>query len=277
MSTNQFWFTGTASVTQGSTTVTGTLTAWQTGNVGNGIFYMNGVAMGIAEVVSETELTLIQEWPGLSGSGEYWINRENSDASDVIDLHDRMTKSLRTLSLAGLKPDYLGTLTYRDTIVLGPLDKKLFLHAELGEDFEWYVWDGPTDESWLGPFPVAQEGDAGPPGLGDKYAVAVFAGGRPRPSELLLRHVFADAINFPTGLTTSEASSGTAANAEAVFTIELNGAEVGTITFAASSDEGVFAAPSPITTADGDVMEIYGPTSQDADLANVSITIVGDR
>jgi hypothetical protein len=128
---------------------------------------------------------------------------------------------------------------------------------------------------------ISHKGDAstvpGPQGeSGKRFDLSVYAEGRPTAGERIARHVFSDTpLTFPAGLTTSRASSETAADAEAVFSVTINDVEVATITFAAASDEGTFAAPDPIAVEAGDVLEVYAPNPQDADLADVSITIAG--
>ncbi|WP_245499139.1 hypothetical protein [Mesorhizobium sp. M1A.F.Ca.ET.072.01.1.1] len=155
--------TGTVSVTNGNAVVTGSGTAWAVALISGGIFSSAGVSVPILSVGSDTSLTLAYAWPGTTASGAvYAIARENSEAADIVNLNDRLSQVLVKLSLVGITPDASGTLTERDALTLAVGDKGfLFLHAELGSDFEFYRWSG---SAWIGPFAtrgVAGVGDGG--------------------------------------------------------------------------------------------------------------------
>lgn len=93
---------------------------------------------------------------------------------------------------------------------------------------------------------------------------------------MLHRHVFSDtALTFPEDLPASRAVAGTAATSEAVFSILLNAVVVGTITFGAAQDEGVFATDDDISVEARDILEVVAPSPADATLADISITIAG--
>lgn len=154
--------TGTVSVTNGSAVVTGSGTAWAVALIAGGIFSSAGVSVPILSVGSDTSLTLAYNWPGTTASGAvYAIARENSEAADIVDLNDKLSRVLVTLSLVGITPDASGTIAERDALTLAVGDKGfLFLHAELGYDFEFYRWSG---SAWVGPF--ATRGIQGASGL----------------------------------------------------------------------------------------------------------------
>lgn len=153
--------TGTVSVTNGDAAVTGSGTAWAVALVAGGMFSCAGVSVPIASVDSDTSLTLAYDWPGTTAMGAvYAIARENSEAADIVDLNDKLSRVLVTLSLAGITPDASGSLTDRAAITLGVGDKGfLFLHAEIGVAFAFYRWNG---TAWDGPFPVADAASGGP-------------------------------------------------------------------------------------------------------------------
>ncbi|WP_181174577.1 hypothetical protein [Mesorhizobium sp. B2-3-10] len=158
--------TGTVSVSNGSAVVTGSGTAWAVALVNDGLFSSAGVSIPIASVTDDTHLTLAYAWPGTTTAGvAYAIDRANSDAASVVDLYDKLTRILVTLSLAGITPDASGSLTDRAAITLGVGDKGfLFLYAEVGFDLAFYRWSG---TAWQGPFAV--KGGVGPqgnPGIG---------------------------------------------------------------------------------------------------------------
>lgn len=152
--------TGTVSVTNGNAVVTGSGTAWAVALIAGGMFSSAGVSVPVASVDSDTSLTLAYDWPGTTATGAvYAIARENSEAADIVDLNDKLSRVLVTLSLVGITPDASGTLMERDALTLAVGDKGfLFLHAELGYDFEFYRWSG---SAWDGPFATR-----GPAGLG---------------------------------------------------------------------------------------------------------------
>lgn len=122
----------------------------------------------------------------------------------------------------------------------------------------------------------AGEAVAGPAGTGDKYTIAIGVEGRPRDGGTLLRHVFEAAVTFASGLTGSRADADTASTGEAVFSITKNGSPVGTVTFD-TSDTGSFAMASQTEFQAGDVIRVIAPSPRDATLADLSITLAGDR
>lgn len=148
--------TGTVTVTNGSAAVVGVGTAWAVSLVTGGLFTRLGVAIPILSVTDDTHLTLAYPWPGATAAAAaYAIDRENSSASNIVDLYDKLTRVLLQLSLAGITPNNSGTLTKRDALTLGAGDDNyLYLHAEIGVAFAFYRWDGPS-LAWVGPFSVA--------------------------------------------------------------------------------------------------------------------------
>lgn len=74
--------TGTVSVGAGSTTVTGTGTAWSTAGVEAGdYFWAAGLSVRIASVNSNTSLTLAYAWPGAALSGANYEVQFTPDAT----------------------------------------------------------------------------------------------------------------------------------------------------------------------------------------------------
>lgn len=148
--------TGTVSVTNGNAVVTGSGTAWAVALIAGGMFSSAGVSVPIASVDSDTSLTLAYDWPGTIAAGAvYAIARENSEAADIVNLNDRLSQVLVKLSLIGIHPDNSGSLAKRNALTLGTSDDNyIFLRAELGVEFAFYRWDGPS-LAWIGPFTVA--------------------------------------------------------------------------------------------------------------------------
>ncbi|WP_292076539.1 hypothetical protein [Mesorhizobium sp.] len=146
--------TGTVSVSNGNAIVTGSGTAWAVALVAGGMFSSAGLAVPIASVDSDTQLTLDYPWPGTTASGAaYSIALENSEAASVVEMNALIARILRTLSLVGIHPNESGNLAKRDALTLAADDEGyIYLHAEIGVAFAVYRWTG---SSWDGPFPIA--------------------------------------------------------------------------------------------------------------------------
>jgi hypothetical protein len=155
--------TGTVSVTNGNAVVTGSGTAWDVAGVGGGMFSSAGVAVPILSVEGNTSLTLAYPWPGADAAGSlYAIQRDHSDAASVVDLYDRFSRVLVTLSLIGIHPNDSGTIAKRDALTLTVDDEGFFFaHVEIGYDITIYRWTG---TAWEGPFDT--KGADGLPGVG---------------------------------------------------------------------------------------------------------------
>jgi len=112
----------------------------------------------------------------------------------------------------------------------------------------------------------------------NNYDIAVFVSSLLGASQEILRFVAPRDVYFQDDFADSKLDAGTAATAEAVFTVKDNGTSIGTITVAAAGTTGTFATTSGEHTIDaGDVLTIEAPSSEDATLADVSITLYGAR
>lgn len=107
------------------------------------------------------------------------------------------------------------------------------------------------------------------------YGIVLFYPDSPQADELMLLHVLAQSIDFTDGLPGSQALASTAATAETVFSIQYEGVEVATCTFAAAGTVGTYAATSEFTIAPGETFSIVAPASPDATLADITFTITG--
>ncbi len=154
----QIYKVGTATVTNGSTSVAGTDTGWAVAGVTGGLFIKGGLSVPIESVTDDDTLILALPWPGASGTSVYAIQRENSAAASVVDLYDRLRQATITLSLHSIHPNAIGTLAERDLLDLEPDETEfVFLRMEDDEDAVYYRWLGMV---WSDPFPVAIPGDA---------------------------------------------------------------------------------------------------------------------
>jgi hypothetical protein len=107
------------------------------------------------------------------------------------------------------------------------------------------------------------------------YDLHNFINGKPVGSEVLMRAVavrgFTIAQNFPS----SFAYCSVASSATFVISVLKNGAQVGTITFAANALSGVFASGSNITFNPGDTVALQCQASADSTLSDLTIGILG--
>lgn len=109
------------------------------------------------------------------------------------------------------------------------------------------------------------------------YNVGAFAAGVLGPSELFFAHAFPYAVEIASSAPNSQAVAHTAATGSTTVTINKNGSSIGTIAWASSGTVGVFTFASSVTFAAGDVISLVAPSSADATLADISITLAGFR
>ena len=69
------------------------------------------------------------------------------------------------------------------------------------------------------------------------------------------------AFTLPANFTGSRARLQTAPSAETVFSVQRNSLEIGTLTFAASSQSGTFSSSSAVTASEGDFFDIVAPAT----------------
>lgn len=103
--------------------------------------------------------------------------------------------------------------------------------------------------------------------------------GVPGNSATLLTVPVARVVLFPANFAGSVCKAKTAATASTVLTIWKDSTQLGTITFAAAGTTGTFASTggtSQSITA-GQVLEVRGPASADATLANIGTVLTGIR
>ena len=112
----------------------------------------------------------------------------------------------------------------------------------------------------------------------DTYDIAVSYGGVPPGTEQLLRMQFVRSVEFADDFAGSYGIAGSAATAQAVFTIKLDGVQVGTITFAIGATTATFATTSGVLAIEpGEVLLIQAPSSPDATLADIGFTLKGAK
>lgn len=122
------------------------------------------------------------------------------------------------------------------------------------------------------------EADELPPGASCmcEYDIQIFFPGlQSVASQLLARLIFTRAVIFPANMLGGSASAAVAANAETIFTLNINGVEFGTITFAIGGTTGTIVSTVQ-TFAVGDILTVVGPVTPDIALANISISLLGN-
>jgi len=119
--------------------------------------------------------------------------------------------------------------------------------------------------------PAAQTGGAAP------FDIALYFPGQPEVAERLLKLEVARGFTLPVDLSGSRGHADTGATAEAVCTILQNGVAVGSITFAAASQDAAFALAGGLALVPGDRLELVAPATQDATLAGLALTLIGTR
>jgi hypothetical protein len=113
----------------------------------------------------------------------------------------------------------------------------------------------------------------------EPYDVAVFfPGTQQTASQVFSRIIPPRAVAFAAGLSPSTATAITAATGSTVLSVQKNGVQFGTITFAVAGTSGTFAAASSSSfNGTTDVLSIVGPASPDSTLADIGIVLSGTR
>lgn len=110
------------------------------------------------------------------------------------------------------------------------------------------------------------------------FFLPVWRQGVPGDGELLFKCTFRSPVAFRMLLPWITATSEVPFTAEAVFTIERDGVQVGTLTFPA---EGTVAALDQVLLLlgfiDGRVLTIHAPATADATGAGIAISMLGER
>lgn len=302
--------TGTATVSVGGTTVTGSGTIWTGGNAREGDVIVIGDASAmVLAVVSATELT-ITPWPGSAETdASYTIYQTSPRRFDSVEVADDLRKQVAALNTTGFY-HFVPTSASAPDPSLGDEGQYAFQAVTgklwLKENGAWNFvgvykalsakgeWDAEADyiagdvvsrggRLWF----CIQAGSGHVPESspdywtlflagGDRYDLASFDTDRPATGELLVK-IYPLGVTFPAGLTESQAGAEVAASADAVFSITKNGVEFATLTFPAASAEGVFACATDTTFESGDVLRVIAPNPRDATLSGVAATLVGFR
>lgn len=112
---------------------------------------------------------------------------------------------------------------------------------------------------------------------GDRYDIALYDTDRPATGEQITKWVAPTAVTFRASLSESKGRADVAAAADAVFSLRKNGVQFATMTFALGASSATFVCASDTAFAADDILTIIAPTPRDATLAGVAATIVGYR
>lgn len=113
------------------------------------------------------------------------------------------------------------------------------------------------------------------------YDLGFFVPGLPTANAVAFRHTFVRNVNFAANFAASDGDAMVAATGSAQFTLKkISGgvsSNVGTVTFTGATPAFASTGGAAVSFAAGDIFELVTPTSQDATLAGVSLTLSGTR
>ena len=138
------------------------------------------------------------------------------------------------------------------------------------------VWAGPSSGAAAAPtFRSLVAADL----PGQPFDLSAFWPGVTTASVKVTRVPVARAITFAAAFAGSYVKAAVAATASSAFDVQLNGASIGTITFAAAGTVATLATAggATFTTAAGDLLAIIAPATPDATLADIGFVLTGTR
>lgn len=107
------------------------------------------------------------------------------------------------------------------------------------------------------------------------YDLHNFINGKPLASEVIMRAVAVRAFTMAQNFPSSFAYCSVAPTAQFIINVLKNGAQVGTITFAANALSGTFASSSALTFNPGDTFTLQCQGTADSTLSDLTIGILG--
>jgi hypothetical protein len=303
--------TGTASVTNGSTTVTFDGTLMTTQATQGDHLLIDGLLVMVDSVTDDEEIELRQEWQGDTlVDVDYILNKVAASRYDPANTQAKAREFLAYFEgigtfyfVEGDEPDPgLGQngqfalkvnegpwqIWYK---VLGvwelqgsPVGVSAKGPYNSGTSYilgDWVSWQGSLWSSLQAPN-LNHQPDLSPTYWrreltgGDRYDVWSFDTDRPSDAEQVA-YGFPGGVTFDAGLSTSYAKAKVASTGTAVYSIRKNGVQFATVTFSAGNPVGAIACASSTTFDQDDEYEMIAPSPRDATLAGVAINIVGYR
>ena len=303
--------TGTASVTNGSPTVPGTGVLWL--DVVEGDWLQIGVAVAVIDSVSTDygTITLKDNWPGSTAANSaYRILKMSWLRYDPSLTQQKLREFIVGIEQAGIFLFVSGTSPDPSLGEEGQFALKTNSNPWklwLRENGAWVLLGTPAGLNWLGLWNGAtayvpndsvrrlgaayiailantnQPPESSPTYWdilsdgGQRYDVAGWASARPDSGEHMIQVAIPTQTTFYANMTFSVGKADTAAAASAVFSIQKNGVEFATMTFAIGATSATFVCAVDTILAPGDILSVIAPNPRDATLANISTTLVGFR
>ena len=132
-----------------------------------------------------------------------------------------------------------------------------------GANVKWQTDGSGNDSAYVGPnLPIA---------------VGVFIPGVGSNAQVCLYLALTVGVKFPAGAANSYAKASVAATGSTTYTFKKNGGAFATVAFAGAGTTGTWTQASDSTFAAGDILEVDGPATADATLANIGFTLYGAR
>lgn len=107
--------------------------------------------------------------------------------------------------------------------------------------------------------------------------IAVTAPGIGTNNQVLIRFKLNRAVTFPANAPLSHANASANATGNTTYTFKKNGSSFATVLYSTGGATGAFTQASNSTFAAGDLLELDGPATADATLADVGINLAGYR
>ena len=114
------------------------------------------------------------------------------------------------------------------------------------------------------------------------YDIGLTIFDRPRSNDIVCKHIAARTFVIKPNFTGSIAKATFASSDQAVFKVQRvtggNAADIGTLTFSAGNDTGVFttSGSNALVFKRGQTLRIVSPEIRDATLSNIDVTICGE-
>ena len=109
------------------------------------------------------------------------------------------------------------------------------------------------------------------------YDVGGAYNGAPTADLVLMRFPFVREVMFEAGMSLSKFVAGVAATAETIFSIQKNGVEFATATFAIGAQAATFTCALSTVFGPGNTLTVVAPNPADATLANLGWCLAGTR
>jgi len=109
------------------------------------------------------------------------------------------------------------------------------------------------------------------------YPITIFFPGVLNSNQEMVRINVVRSFVLPQNCVGSIATLAVEATASTVFKIKKNGAQIGTMTFAAGGSNATFSLSSDTTFNTGDIISVQAPASADATAAGIAITLSAMR